>query len=190
MPKYVAEYHPTLSIFKLKKWGFLSQRRHAKQGVITWTFMDEKQEAAITSYCNIKESFFRNDTVELKYFVPSWNKHITLVVYLVKTKCHYGGNRYWFQCGGINGEYCGRRVGVIYKIGWSFMCRKCGNLNYASQHMNGTYKRTAYNKPDIDNFAKTIKRSYYAGKPTRKFKRLLTMQERFDRSFTQFFAER
>lgn len=46
------------------------------------------------------------------------------------TPCNFGGQRAWFRCPGTK---CGRRVAIIYGDGL-FLCRRCHNLNYESQH--------------------------------------------------------
>lgn len=46
----------------------------------------------------------------------------------VRTPCHFGGSRPWWQC-----PRCRRRVGVLYLRNSSFMCRRCGRVAYASQ---------------------------------------------------------
>ena len=50
------------------------------------------------------------------------------------TACHLGGRRPWFRCPVYsNGQYCGRRVAVLYGAGDLFACRHCYGLGYASQ---------------------------------------------------------
>jgi hypothetical protein len=50
------------------------------------------------------------------------------------TACHLGGRRPWFRCTVYsNGQYCGRRVAVLYAAGDLFACRHCCGLAYASQ---------------------------------------------------------
>ena len=50
------------------------------------------------------------------------------------TACHLGGRRPWFRCTVYsNGQYCGRRVAVLYGAGDLFACRHCYGLGYASQ---------------------------------------------------------
>lgn len=53
------------------------------------------------------------------------------VVNLLRTRCHFGGYREWFECPG-----CERRSGVLYLHENEFRCRKCLNLTYFSQRMN------------------------------------------------------
>ena len=45
------------------------------------------------------------------------------------TACHLGGRRPWFRCPVyLNGQYCGRRVAVLYAAGDLFACRHCYGL--------------------------------------------------------------
>ena len=40
--------------------------------------------------------------------------------------CHLGGRRPWFRCAVYsNGQYCGRRVAVLYAAGDLFACQHC-----------------------------------------------------------------
>ena len=52
---------------------------------------------------------------------------------LTTTKCRYGGYRYWFVCPELD---CQKKVGVLYKNGDDFRCRKCLNLDYSSHEVN------------------------------------------------------
>ena len=57
------------------------------------------------------------------------NKSYNYNVELLKTKCNYGGYRYWFAC-----PKCSRRVGVLYCAGL-YVCRHCIGANYQTQLM-------------------------------------------------------
>jgi len=50
------------------------------------------------------------------------------VIPLDKTRCHYGGFRYWFNC-----PRCSRRSAVLYNRNNLFLCRQCHKLPYTSQ---------------------------------------------------------
>jgi hypothetical protein len=61
------------------------------------------------------------------------------------TACHLGGRRAWFVCSVYSsGQYCGRRVAVLYGAGELFACRRCYALVYESQneslHHRGLWK--------------------------------------------------
>jgi hypothetical protein len=51
------------------------------------------------------------------------------VIEYTSTKCHFGGERFWFIC-----PYCSRRVSKLYlpPSGDYYACRKCHNLTYES----------------------------------------------------------
>lgn len=95
---------------------------------------------------------------------------------LTTTPCFFGGKRFWFTCPWYaNGLYCGRRVGVLYKGGDYFACRHCYRLTYNSRNLSGLSKRAGQviSFPDLEKLEKEVKRKYYKGKMTRKYKRFL-----------------
>jgi hypothetical protein len=58
-------------------------------------------------------------------------------VHLTWTRCNYGGKRPWFIClGGVEGDYCGRRVAKLYGADSYFLCRHCYRLVYDSQRQD------------------------------------------------------
>ena len=79
-----------------------------------------------------------SDAVVLMYqahgFLAARSKCIERRVPIAWTPCHLGGRRPWFVCSvHTNGQYCGRRVAVLYAAGELFACRRCCALAYASQ---------------------------------------------------------
>lgn len=50
------------------------------------------------------------------------------LISLVKTRCHFWGWRFWFEC-----PECGNRAGVIYLRFRRFACRICQKVAYSSQ---------------------------------------------------------
>ncbi|KKQ00901.1 MAG: hypothetical protein UW15_C0038G0006 [Parcubacteria group bacterium GW2011_GWC1_44_10] len=100
---------------------------------------------------------------------------------LVTTPCRYGGKRYWFICElSKNGVYCGKRVGVLYNIGNWFGCRYCGEIAYAAQMEGGKLRWSGVSIPDIEKAEKEVKRYYYNGEPTRQYRRLIRLNEKFE----------
>jgi hypothetical protein len=58
------------------------------------------------------------------------------------TACHLGGHRPWFRCTvSSGGQYCGRRVAILYGPGDLFACRRCYGLAYASQQESPQNRR-------------------------------------------------
>jgi len=65
-----------------------------------------------------------------------WKESVQRVP-IVWTMCHLGGRRPWFRCTAHSGgQYCGRRVAILYGAGDIFGCRRCYGLAYASQQEN------------------------------------------------------
>lgn len=105
---------------------------------------------------------------------------------LVTTPCYFGGIRYWFICTHENdGKACGRRVGVLYMKGHQFACRHCHDLTYNSRKISGRFKDAGniISIPDLEEAESQVKRTHYAGKPTRKYLRYLCMEHKFKRNW-------
>lgn len=93
--------------------------------------------------------------------------------------CRYGGYKWYVRCQLAKaGIFCGRRVRILYMVGDYFGCRHCANLTYQSCRDNGFISI-----PDVDAVEAKVKRMYYAGKPTKQYKRFLRINERFENSF-------
>jgi hypothetical protein len=78
------------------------------------------------------------EAVVLMFRSRSWQgsewKSVEQFVPITWTACHFGGRRAWFCCTGHSGgQYCGRRVALLYGAGERFACRYCYGLAYASQ---------------------------------------------------------
>ncbi len=161
----------------LKKQGMLSAWYF---GTINWThgWSGTKTSIGITVSTNSK-------TVRLNYIQTDSDgtkRDFDYTVSLTETPCHYGGTRFWFICPLVkSGVPCKRRVGVLYKGGDYFGCRHCYELTYNSRNENrhsihyALFRSLSLWKK-IEDIEKTIKRPYYAQKPTRKQMRVLRMQ--------------
>ena len=57
------------------------------------------------------------------------------ILFLDKTRCNYGGHRYWFKC-----PQCNERSGVLYNKNSKFLCRQCHKLPYSSQRESDVYR--------------------------------------------------
>jgi hypothetical protein len=173
---------------KISVW-FLNQNNYFSgwmSGTITWTSSNywgehtsrvgiQVNTGGETEYLRIYYTQTNTDTNEKRdfdYKIP-----------LTSTSCGYGGERYWFICPWYrNGIYCGRRVGVLYKGGDYFACRHCYNLTYETRNQSGRYKGFV-SVPDLDKAEEGIKRYFYQGKPTKKYRRLLDLNDKFERGF-------
>ena len=102
---------------------------------------------------------------------------------LEKMPCRYGGFKWFVRCQLTrNGRFCGRRVRMLYQAGGYYGCRHCADLTYESCNRSGIYKGFL-SIPDMEEQEMRVKRTHYAGKPTRKYLRLLKMERQYDESF-------
>jgi hypothetical protein len=187
MSKAIAEQSNALSIFWLKKKEYFPKGGSIKSGTVTWSYGMSENKSSIdifvvtgmdekSSYIKLNYTHTDNRTNE--------KSKMDYKIELATTPCNYGGVRYWFICPLYkNGQYCGRRVGVIYSVDKWFGCRHCGEIAYNSQMRGGRFRGSSVCIPDIEKAEQEIKRYYYRGKPTRKYKRVLKMNEKLDISF-------
>lgn len=169
-----------IEIWWLKKYGYLAG---FKAGGIEW----HHPYGGKSSIGLIVSTAFGDNFVNFKYTQTEQDgskKDFDYKVRLETTPCNYGNQRYWFICPLVkDGQYCGRRVGVLYKGGDYFGCRHCYNLFYSSQNKNrhGKYYGLFYILDagmKADKIREGMKRALYAGKPTKQFKKLIRINEK------------
>ena len=76
--------------------------------------------------CYIDIEFHRDHVVMTDVTEPAQPE--TISISLLRTPCHYGGTRPWFDCPG-----CSQRRAKLYFCDSCFRCRKCHGLGYRSQ---------------------------------------------------------
>ncbi|MDP3726983.1 MAG: hypothetical protein Q8Q96_01550 [bacterium] len=189
MARDIAEGTNRLSVFFLKKQGYLPQGELLRYGGIRWTRGDwenninfnvktsgDEYETKETSYIELIYTVtirWSGEKIDMRYKVP-----------LVSTPCNYGGKRYWFICElSKNGAYCGRRIGVIYSVDRWFGCRYCGDIAYQAQFEGGNFRVGSVTDPDVEKALEEVKREYYNGKPTKRYERYLRLKEKMDNSW-------
>lgn len=102
---------------------------------------------------------------------------------LIKTPCHFGGYRYWFECPLLkDGIHCKRRVGVLYLSGNYFGCRHCHELTYASRNRYAGYVhyglfRELRIREELKRIAEKTKRYTYRGRPTKNRRKMEALQK-------------
>lgn len=184
-PKIIADYLPKLSIFYLKQGGFLAQSG-------SWT---------IPCRGNTGEVIFE---ATLDILVASWgslrirswgNQGFTDQQFTLEpTRLFFGGQRYWFRCSRNkeDGTVCGRRVGVLYKLGDYWGCRHCYKLTYFSRHWSNDGFRVIARQRNIHEKYKAlkskIKRLKYRERPTLKVRQLQKLKELDIKLFSQGMA--
>lgn len=177
MAKQEAELSNSLSIFWLKKHGYLDGGWRC--GSIKWTYVLSGNKSSIGFNVNIGGD--EDDYIKLQYtYTNKWSgkkESLDYKVRLTTTPCNYGGVRYWFVCPLTkDGQYCGRRVGVIYNIGKWFGCRHCGDICYANQLRSSKLRGGSISYPDVEKAKQKVKRKYYNGRMTRKYRRVIRMK--------------
>ena len=184
-----------LSVFFLKKHGYLDKDLSWKAGTVSWSYgmSENKSSIEIISKKDNWNTPYERATLNLKYtHTDHWNgekSNMNFEIELTTTPCRYGGKRYWFVCPlNKNGQYCGKRVGVIYSIGKWFGCRHCGNIAYYSQLEGGKFRIGSVCEPDVEKAYNEIKTPYYKGKPTRRHKRYLRLRNKMDDSWARMAA--
>ncbi len=189
MRKRKAEWSNNLSIFWLKKHGYL--KGGIRHGGIKWTQSITGDENEISFTVTTKESV--DDNVRLQYAYTNQRtneaENMSYGVNLTTTRCYYGGTRYWFLCPLIkNGKQCRRRVGVLFAVGKWFGCRYCGDIVYAAQMKGGKFRGCSVSFRDIEQAEQAVKRYYYKGKLTRKYRRLMRLHDKFQGDFMRMKA--
>ena len=177
--KEEADYLKKVEIWWLKKHGYLDGW---KSGGIEWKhgLSDTKSSIGIMGSIMDDEKYIQFQYTQTDQ--EGKKKEFDYKVKLTTTHCNYGGTRYWFICPLVrNGKYCGKRVGVLYKNGDYFGCRHCYDLTYSSKNYNRKYKNYGlFHSLDLitksELIQKKMKRSFYAGKPTKMLRKLMKIK--------------
>jgi hypothetical protein len=166
--------------------GFLNRHSYFsgwRSGTITWIsssyFGDHKSSVSIEVSTGDKYEYLRIHYTQTENSTAA-QRNFDYKIPLTTTPCRYGGKRYWFICPWYrNGIYCGRRVGSLYKGEDYFACRHCYDLTYETRNQSGRYKGSV-SIADLEKAEKGIKRYYYRGKLTRKYRRFLDLNYKFE----------
>lgn len=168
-----------LTVFQLRRFGMLEAGRR-KATVVTWVMRHTGKESCV----RVEVNMIGEPHAKLTYLASDSEGNVTPYdseVSLVTTSCNLGGVRYWFIC-----PACSRRVGGLYIAPGDryFRCRHCDNLTYRSRNrvMMETFGHTSR---QIKRLLPKVKRWTWAGRPTRKARRLYSLQHKMDRFCVQ-----
>jgi hypothetical protein len=175
--KLVADYLISISVYWLNHDGYFKTGK-SNTFVWSWKYSDKGLKVTISSHVNYEDEFINRIELWYPHFSSEGELENIQEILITSARCNLGGKRYWFIC------ECGKRVGVIFKGGDRFACRHCHNLTYQSRNENrrsGKYAlyRSLLTLKKIDELCNLTKRTIYAGKPTRNYKRLLSFQYRY-----------
>lgn len=187
MAKNRAEQNEAFRISWLRKNGYLDKSLHYQFGGIQWTRGEYKTSIHFGIRKNTVGNPEEKERVVLEYMYADRHSgettNINYAVALTCTLCNYDGKRYWFICPlSTNDLACGRRVGVLYRVDKYFGCRHCMRIAYTSQMYGGSYKGFV-SAPDIEKAESEVKRWHYRGKPTRKYRKVIRLNEKFNDAF-------
>lgn len=177
MAKTTVEDCKTVDMQWLKKHRYLDG---FKWGGIEWTNGYNGNKNSINIQVSTDELYIRFIYTQTDYYSDE-KSDMDYRFNLATTPCNYGGVRYWFVCGLYNrGIHCGRKVGVLYKPPgekW-FGCRHCWDLSYDDRQQNRSGKYRALFKTlemslKAEKLEEKIKRRFWQGRPTRRYRRLL-----------------
>lgn len=185
MSKTTVENSTKLSIFKLKEFGLLGG---CCSTTLTWTRLLSGHENSIGIVVDVlDEPYVKLNYTNTDHYSGEKTDY-NYKVRLATTTCHFGGVRYWFICPlSRNGVPCGRRVGTLFLSsgGKYFGCRHCYDLSYESRNESHDGKLGIMGSfLDIDKrigkFCEQTKRWTYAGRPTRKARKISALQQKRD----------
>lgn len=192
MARNQAGWSNSLSVFFLNKHGYFGKDFSQKSGTISWRYGgSEKSSVGIAvkrdNWGTPQERTYLNIHYTHRSNWDGEKSDMNFDIELTTTPCNIGGGkRYWFICPlSKNNVYCGRRVGVIYSIGKWFGCRHCGDIAYQSQFEGGKYRFGSIAEPDVEKAYEEVKRKYYNGKPTRKYRRYLRLRNKMDECWSK-----
>lgn len=168
----------------LKRLGYLNQ--DYMSGVLSWTNKSRgKNNIRIIVNLLDKNNMFLNLDYIISKNTGEKNK-MNYDIPIVRTKCNFGGYRYWFKCILYkNRIYCGKRVRVVYlDIGDYFCCRNCNNLTYeckTESYNSGkspNFRRLLDTLNKIEEIEEKMKVRFYNGKPTRKMRQYIKLNNK------------
>jgi hypothetical protein len=152
--KGTTEAAKRIDIRYLKKRGYLTPGTY---GSLSWAYGGEPSGSIrfVTGIGWIQLIYrcreYDGDWEEVNYYVD-----------FDETICHYGGTRKWFLC---PGQWCGRRVGVLYGEGKYFLCRHCYDLAYSSQNEDKAQRASRKSRKIIERLGGDPYDEDYPDKP-------------------------
>lgn len=183
MSRETVESTRKLELSRLNELGFLPSPPGYKSGNITWSSNGVKTGNIDVMVSTEDPAYIRLSYKSKKSWQPeSEYKSYDYQFSLEKVACTFGGYRWYVRCGlNKNGIHCNKRVRALYSVGDYFGCRHCADLTYESCNVAKKYRGLEY-LLDIDDLEMALKRRFYAGKPTRKYKKLLRKEHQFNRA--------
>lgn len=183
MSRDTTESTRSLDFPRLRELNFFPKEGAYRIGNIQWSSNGRK-----TADINLVVNTLDPAYIRMQYKVKNrWESEEEYRNYeyqfpLEKVECNFGGFKWYVRCGLTKGgNFCNKRVRSLYSAGDYFGCRHCAGLTYESCN-TGRRFRNLVTLFDLDEEEFCVKRRFYAGKPTRKYQRLLRREERLERA--------
>ena len=176
----------SVSISFLKRHDYFCGSR---SGRIVWKNSDDEEVGSIGVVVSVMDG---DNYARLYYTITDLSKgdetEYDYKIKLTTTPCHFGGIRYWFICPlSVGSVPCGRRVAKLYRAPNAdyYGCRHCYDLTYQSRNDNrrGTWGLIGYylNRAEkLEEQENNLKRRFYRGRPTKKYRRILSQIARLN----------
>ena len=170
----------TIRLPWLKKQGYFASGGGYKSGNVQWSRNGEPTgniNIAIDSWSDSPKITFSYRTRNNWAGDEEW-RSMNYSFNLEKIPCRYGGVKWFIRCGLTrSGVYCGRRVRTLYSVGGYYGCRICADLSYDScnESKRGFPFNILTKAWKADEMYGNLKRKFYKGKPTRKYRQYLRL---------------
>lgn len=169
--KSTVEESCRISIQYLKKQGLLSGWHST---TMSWTSSMTNKSTVVGLDVDVRD----DPHIRLYYISTDHEGNKTDYDYevsLTTTPCYLGGVRYWFLC-----PLCYSRVGALYLPPGNtrFRCRHCNELSYYSRNESCYVAILGVTDRKIKRLHSEIKRWTWRGRPTRKVRRLQTLERK------------
>lgn len=178
MSKIIKEDCKSISIYKLKEWGYLIPNKWCRRNIY-WINEEGERIGDINAEVDLRDpnNMVMRLDYKIRHYQGEW-QNVKQTFNIVSTDCNYGGKRYWFECSlRKNGVYCMRRIAKLYLTpDYNFFgCRHCFDLTYEARNSGYTYTLWDYDKYE------DCKYFYYKGKRTRRHKKYLKIARSADK---------
>ena len=170
-----------LELAWMKKHGYFPRGGSIITGSIRWSRQGEETGSIGISVNTSSDSPEITFSYRSQYLGENgeW-KSMNYSFPLEKIACRFGGYKWFVRCGiSRSGIHCGKRVRVLYGTGGYYACRTCANLSYdscnTSNRMRGYPFGVLAKLWKADEVYASLKRKFYRGKPTQKYRRYLAI---------------
>lgn len=170
-PRKVIEYSAGITIQDLKAAGILC----GKNLTANWKYTLSRGDYHLADVYYTVKMKDRQGEIAFRY---NYNgQEYNFKQRIISQPVHYGGYRYYFQCGCTKaGRYCGRLVKALYWGGNVYACRYCLDLVYLSCRIHR-------DKMEYSERARALQKTaerYRRNKHPRKANRLLWIADEYE----------